>query len=338
MKARKILLLGIVALMAGAIYAAVSFLTSGRAPDTLLISGNIEAHESVLGFQVPGRIIDLVVEEGTWVEKDAIIARLDDRDYRQQVANDEAALKVAEAELTLALAGSRHQQIEAARQAVLDAKAEMEQRRLDYDRATALFSENATNKQQRDLAETGWKRAQAAHAQAVQHYDQAVEGTRKEDIEIARAHVDHAREALKTSKINLDHTMLRAPHDGVVVVRQSELGEYVAPGAPVMTVANLDDIWLRGYVGETDLGRIRWGQTATISTDTYPGKTYTGRISFISEKAEFTPKSVETHKERVTLVYRIKIDLKNPNYELKPGMPADAAIALTPAPASETAP
>jgi HlyD family secretion protein len=93
-----------------------------------------------------------------------------------------------------------------------------------------------------------------------------------------------------------------------------------------VTLADLNNVWLRGYISETDLGRIRWGTPATITTDTYPGKQYRGRVSFISSEAEFTPKSVETHKERVTLVYRIKIEVENPNNELKPGMPADAVI------------
>jgi HlyD family secretion protein len=111
-------------------------------------------------------------------------------------------------------------------------------------------------------------------------------------------------------------------------VRQAELGEVVSPGSPVVTLSDLDHIWLRAYIAETDLGRIRWGQDATVTTDTYPGKQYHGRISFISSTAEFTPKSVQTFKERVTLVYRIKIDIDNPSHELKPGMPADAHIAL----------
>jgi HlyD family secretion protein len=114
----------------------------------------------------------------------------------------------------------------------------------------------------------------------------------------------------------------------VITVRQAELGEVVVPGTPIVTLADLDHIWLRAYIAETDLGRIRWGQDATITTDTYPGKQYHGRISFIASTAEFTPKSVQTYKERVTLVYRIKIDIDNPNHELKPGMPADAHIAL----------
>jgi HlyD family secretion protein len=115
----------------------------------------------------------------------------------------------------------------------------------------------------------------------------------------------------------------------VVTVRQAELGEVVAPGSPVVTLSDLDHIWLRAYVAEADLGRIAWGQNVTITTDTYPGKQYHGGISFISSTAEFTPKSVQTYKERVTLVYRIKIDIDNFNHELKPGMPADARIDLT---------
>jgi HlyD family secretion protein len=106
------------------------------------------------------------------------------------------------------------------------------------------------------------------------------------------------------------------------------MGEVVSPGTPVVSIADLEHVWLRAYVAETDLGRIHWGQAVTVTTDTYPGKTYKGRISFISPQAEFTPKSVETHKERVTLVYRMKIDLENSNLELKPGMPADAVIEL----------
>jgi len=123
--------------------------------------------------------------------------------------------------------------------------------------------------------------------------------------------------------------LLRAPKSGVITVRQAEIGEVMAPGTPVVTIADVDHLWLRGYINETDLGRVRWGQTALVKTDTFPGKTYKGRVSFISSEAEFTPKSVETHEERVTLVYRIKIDLENTNQELKPGMPADAEIELT---------
>jgi HlyD family secretion protein len=305
------------------------WLRSGSAA-VLLLSGNIEAHESLLSFQVSGRIIDLPVEEGKWVEQDAIMARLDDRDYRQQVSTDEAALNVAEAQLKLALAGTRHQELEAIRQAMLNAEANRDQRKLDYERARQLYEADATSRENFDLADTNFKQAQAAYEQARQNFDQAVEGTRKEEIAIAVATADQARETLKYARIQLDHTLLRAPFTGVALVRQAEVGEVVSPGTPVFTFADLKHIWLRAYVAETDVGRIRWGQSAAVTIDSMPGKTWTGRISFIASKAEFTPKSVETHKERVTLVYRIKIDIYNPNYELKPGMPADARLSLLP--------
>jgi len=129
--------------------------------------------------------------------------------------------------------------------------------------------------------------------------------------------------------VRLEYVRLIAPFDGVVLVREAELGEVVAPGAPVVTLADLAHVWIRAYVAEGDLGRVHWGQAATVHTDTYPGKTYRGRVAFISSEAEFTPKTVQTAEERVTLVYRIKIDVDNPGLELKPGMPADALIDLS---------
>ena len=299
-----------------------------EAEDVLLLSGNIEAHESLLSFKVQGRIVELPVEEGQWVEEGQLLARLDAADFRQQVALDEAAMRVRESELALAIAGSRRQEIEAAEQVLLDAEADLKQKQLDFDRAQNLFKEEVISAQARDLAETALKRAQAARENARQRLDAIREGTRQEEIAVARANVVQARERRQLSRVNFDYTELRAPRAGVITVRQAELGEVMTPGSPVATLADLNNVWLRGYVPETDLGRIRWGQPARLRTDTYPGKDYTGRISFIADKAEFTPKSIQTYKERVTLVYRIKIDVQNPNHELKPGMPADAVIDL----------
>ena len=120
--------------------------------------------------------------------------------------------------------------------------------------------------------------------------------------------------------------MLTAPFQGLVLSDHIEAGEYVVPGTPVVTVGNIENAWMRGYINESDLGRVKVGQTAKITTDTWPGKTYEGKVSFISPEAEFTPKNVQTAKERTKLVYRIKIDIPNPQMELKPGMPADAVI------------
>jgi HlyD family secretion protein len=294
----------------------------------LTLSGNIEAHESLLSFKVQGRIIDLPVEEGQSVERGALLARLDDADYVQRVRIDEANVHVRKSNLALTLAGTREQEVKASQQTMLDAQANLQQKKLDYDRAQSLFSKDEVSAQDRDLADTALKRAQATFQAAQQRYNEAVEGSRKEDIVIARANLTEANANLGLSRVTLDYTTLRAPSAGVITVRPAELGEVVAPGTPVVTLADLEHVWLRAYIAETDLGRIRWGQEATLTTDTYPGKQYHGRISFISSSAEFTPKSVQTYKERVTLVYRIKIDVDNPQHELKPGMPADAHVDL----------
>ncbi|MGA7540820.1 MAG: efflux RND transporter periplasmic adaptor subunit [Steroidobacteraceae bacterium] len=319
-------------LLAAAIVAGVYFyprLTRKTEPENrITLSGNIEAHESLVGFKVPGRIVDLPVEEGQSVEQGTLLARLDDADYKQKVQIDEATVRVRKSNLALTLAGTRVQEVKASQQAMLDAEADMQQKKLDYERAQRLFAKDEVSAQDRDLADTALKRAEATFKAAQQRYSEAVEGSRKEDIAIARANLKEAKANRGLSQVNLDYTTLLAPTTGVITVRQAEIGEVVVPGTPVITLADLDHIWLRAYIAETDLGRIRWGQEATITTDTYPGKQYHGRISFISSSAEFTPKSVQTYKERVTLVYRIKIDIDNPNHELKPGMPADAHIDL----------
>jgi HlyD family secretion protein len=324
-----LILLGALAVTSGA-YIYVRSAADRAADGFIRISGNIEAHESVVSFKVQGRIVELPVQEGQFVKQGDLLARLDDDDYRQQVRVDEAIVRTREAELELAMAGSRTQEIQAAKQSLIDAKADLELKRTEFTRRQALLAEQGVSREDVDSAATQLKRAQATYERVKHSYDQIVEGTRKEEIAVRRANLELAREALKMSRVKLAYTVLSAPVSGVALVRQAELGEVVSPGTPVVTIADIDHVWMRGYINETDLGRLRWGQPARVRIDTYPNRAYQGRVSFISSQAEFTPKSVETYKERVTLVYRIKIDLDNPNHELKPGMPAEAVIDLTP--------
>jgi HlyD family secretion protein len=326
---RLILILLCVAVAAGVYF--YPRLAKKTAPaNQIILSGNIEAHESMVSFKVQGRIVKLPVEEGQQVAQGALLAQLEDADLEQKVRIDEASVEVRKSNLALTLAGTRQQEIRASQQAVMDAQADLDEKKLDNQRADALYAKDEISTQDRDLAATALKRSEANFKAAEQRSNEAVEGSRKEDIAIARANLNQADANLGLSRIDLSYTTLRAPAAGVITVRQAELGEVVSPGSPVVTLADLDHIWLRAYIAETDLGRIHWGQDATITTDTYPGKQYHGRISFISPDAEFTPKSVQTYKERVTLVYRIKIDIDNPNHELKPGMPADARLELAP--------
>ncbi len=293
--------------------------TLGAVPDALLVSGNVEAHQSLVSFKdVTSRIVELPFDEGQWVEQGTLLARLDDSNYKQQVAVDEAAVKVQQEQLA-----SARESLAAAEHTVVNDQADFSQKSIDDQRFQELWKQGATSAQSRDLADTAMKQSQAALQR-----DQALERVARQNIATAEANIRNAQETLRLAKIMLGYTILRAPFSGVILVRQTELGEVMQPGTPVITLADLDHVWLRAYVSETDLGKIRWGQSATVTTDTYPGKSYPGRISFISSSAEFTPKSVETHQERVTLVYRIKIDVENPTHALKPGMPADALIQL----------
>ncbi len=319
-------------LLAAAIAAGVFFyprLAKKPGPvNQLTLSGNIEAHESLVSFKVQGRVVDLPVEEGQQVEQGELLARLEDADFKQKVRIDEASVRVRQSDLALTLAGTREQELKASQQTMIDAEADLEEKKLDNDRAQQLFAKDEVSAQDRDLAATAQKRTEATFKTTQQRYNEAVEGSRKEDVAIAQANLNEASANLGLSRVNLDYTTLHAPSTGVITVRQAELGEVVAPGTPVVTLADLDHIWLRAYLAETDLGRIHWGQDATVTTDTYPGKQYHGRISFIASNAEFTPKSVQTYQERVTLVYRINNDIDNSNHDLKPGMPADAHLEL----------
>lgn len=299
---------------------------SQKSDTTLKISGNIEAHESVVGFKVQGRLVELPIEEGQLVKAGDLLAKLDQTDYLQQVDIDDAMVKNREAELKLSLSGSRVQEKKSAEQAVVDAQAALELSKADAQRYQALYEKDEVSAQIRDTYATSLKRAQASYERAKQNLDMVNEGVRKEQIAINQAGVNSARQALGMSKIKLGYTSLFAPTTGVALVRHAEIGEIMAAGTPVVTIADLDHLWLRGYISETDVGKVKLGQLVAIKSDTFPGKSYTGKISFISSQAEFTPKSVETHKERVTLVYRVKIDLDNSTHELKPGMPADAYI------------
>lgn len=292
------------------------------AATSVTLSGNIEAHESVLSFtQVQAPIIALPFDEGASVARDAVLARVDDSLYRQQVEIDRTNQKVAAAQVAV-----NESNLLAAEKTVMSDEADLEQKERDYARAEMLVKTAATSVQARDQAQTAAARAAAALA-----HDQAMVQVARSNVALAQATEMAAEAKLKLDQVTLGYTELRAPFAGVLTVREAELGQLAGPGVAIFTLADIDHVWLRAYVNEQDIGKVRLDQPVDVTTDTYPGKKYKGRISFISPDAEFTPKTVETHAERVTLVYRVRIDIDNPSHELLPGMPADATIALLPA-------
>jgi HlyD family secretion protein len=289
------------------------------ATDQVMVSGNIEAHESVLSFtQVQAPIVELPFDEGAVVQSGTVLARIDDRPYQQQVEIDRTNLQVATAQVTV-----NESNLIAAQKNVTSDQFDLSEKQRDFARTEDLALKNAVSIQSRDLGQTAAQQSAAALAR-----DQAMVKVAQANIDLARRNVDATSAKIKLDEITLAYAVLRAPFTGVISVREAELGQLAGPGVAIFTLDDLDHIWLRAYVNEPDIGKVRLGEAVDVTTDTYPAKIYHGRISFISPQAEFTPKTVETHAERVTLVYRVRIDIDNPTHELLPGMPADAAIPL----------
>ncbi|MFT3830442.1 MAG: HlyD family efflux transporter periplasmic adaptor subunit [Opitutaceae bacterium] len=300
-----------------------------RLPNTdtaLHLSGNIEAVDAQLGFKIPGRVAARLVSEGERVTAGQLVARLDDTEQREQVALRGAELAAAEATLADLVAGSRPQEIATARAALRSAEADRDRARLELTRQQELRRRDVSAARDLESAEANHAVAAARAEQAAEALKLAEEGPRKDAVAAARARVEIARASLTLAETQLENTRLLAPFAGIVLSHNIEPGEFVSAGTPVITAADLAHVWVRAYVNQTDLGRIRHGQPAEVRTDTFPEKVYRGTVGFISAEAEFTPKTVQTEKERVKLVFRVKIDLENSADELKPGMPADATL------------
>jgi HlyD family secretion protein len=325
---RRILLIAIIAVViAGLLY---YFFTRDikKGSDFIKISGNIETTEVDVGFKISGRIVSRFFEEGDWVVQGKVLAKLDDEDLRNRIEVARATLKSAQARLNKLLVGSRPEEIKVAESNLHRAKFDLENKEAHYDRMKPLFERGVIPKETLDNAEAGFKIAKASYQNALESYLLVEEGPRKEDIEDARAQVDQARASLKLNETQISYTTLHSPISGVVLVKSGEIGEVVNPGTSIVTIANIENVWLKAYIPETDLSKVKWGQEVIVNTDLQPKKEYQGRISFISSQAEFTPKQIQTERERVTLVYRIKVDIPNLDHELKPGMPADGRILL----------
>ncbi|WP_343676647.1 HlyD family secretion protein [Paraburkholderia heleia] len=285
----------------------------------VVVSGNIEAHQSVLSVtQVQAPIVYLPFDEGAWVKRGTVLARVDDRIYHRQADIDGANLKVQLAQVQANINSQS-----AVQNSVKSDEFDLAEKKLDLGRAEVLAQHDAVSLQTRDLARTAERQSAATLA-----HDSAMAVAAQNAVALAQANVEAARAKLQLDETMLSYTELRAPFDGVIAVREAELGELAGPGVAVFTLDELEHVWLRVYVNEPDIGRIRLGEAADVTTDAWPSRVYRGRVSFISPQAEFTPKTVETHAERVTLVYRVRIDIDNPTHELLPGMPADASIAL----------
>jgi len=380
--------------LAAAAVAAVALWRAARAragESELRLSGNIELTEVQLSFKTPGRLEELVVEEGDAVQAGQVVARLDTAElerarereaaaaeaaargveqtraaleYQEKALEEERAVRRAELEaaqrrLEELQAGSRRQEIEAARAALREAEAQFGLAQRDWERAQTLHRNEDISTAQFEQFRTRFEAASAGLRRAREQASLVEEGPRKEQVEQQRAAVERAKAALRLADagalelerrrkelamrqaemeraraqlavldVQLAERVLRSPMAGIVLSKNAERGEVVAGGAAVVTIGDMAKPWLRGYIAERHLGRVKPGQAAEVTTDSYPGKKYAGRVTFLSSEAEFTPKQIQTEEERQKLVYRIKIEMENPRLELKLNMPADAVLRL----------
>jgi len=371
--------------------AACNWLDQGKDANRIALSGNIELQKVDLAFKTPGRVVELVADEGDTIAAGSVTARLDSdqlsgqrrqavaklksarsrlgemeaqilfqrENVRAQIAERQAQVQQAEAVLRKNLKGSRDQEIKTGQAGVDRATAELEKAESDWTRAQELFRNEDISRAQYEQYRAAFTAAEASLTETKEHLKLVEEGPRQEDIELSRAAVAQANARLELAEslkldirrnekametlraeieaaeaqiavidVQVTDNELRSPITGVVLVKTIEEGEVVAGGTSILTVGDLEHPWVRGYLSQTDLGRVKLGQEVRVTTDSFPGKEYLGRVSFISSEAEFTPKQIQSSEERVKLVYRIKVDINNQNQELKLNMPVDAEILL----------
>ncbi len=326
---RKTLLL----LTAGLALAAGAFFALRQGPKDssgLKISGTVEVTSTELSFKVGGRLAQRMVDEGEMVATGQLVAQLEDSELQDERRIRMADQRAAQAGLSDLLAGSRREEIAQGEAAQARMKADADRLARDGVRAEELFRREVIPLKDLEAARAARDASAAALREAEARLKLLKAGPRPDAVQQARARTESSSALLALAETRLSQGTLTSPLAGLVLAKHVEPGELLAAGAPVITVGKLDEVWLRGYIPENELGRVKVGQAARVTVDTWPGRVFEGRISFISPQAEFTPKNVQTEKERVKLVYRIKITLPNPRMELKPGMPADAVIVTTP--------
>lgn len=302
----------------------------GRGEDdagVLRASGTVEATDADLGFQVGGRLESVNVMEGDRVSAGAELARLEASDLNARRAAAAAQVDAARAQLAELERGARPEELAQARSAETAAREQMEDAGRVLERMRPLYEGGAVSRQTLDQAQTAYEVARAQHAQAREQADMVQSGPRAERKVAQRAVVEQAEALVGQADAALEHAVIHAPFAGVVSVRHREEGEAVSPGAPVLTLMNPADRWVRIYVREDEIGRVVIGQRAEIRSDTDPSRSFGGRVTYIAANAEFTPRNVQTTEERVKLVYAVKVQITDdPEMMLKPGVPADVQL------------
>ncbi|KQW55352.1 HlyD family efflux transporter periplasmic adaptor subunit [Variovorax sp. Root411] len=300
--------------------------------DQLVLYGNVDLRQVSLAFNGNERVAELAVREGDRVHAGQILGRLDTRSLVLRVAQSQARIGVQEQALLRLKTGSRPEEVAQAGAQVAAAQADAELALQQFARLQAIGATTAgraVSQQDLDSAQARRKVALAQLDNARKAQQLVVTGPRKEDIGQAQAQLESARAELALMNHQLTEAELKAPIDAVVRARLLEPGDMASPQRPAFTLAITDPKWVRAYVAEPDLGRVRAGQEARVSTDSQPGEAIAGKVGYISSVAEFTPKTVQTEELRSSLVYEIRVMVDDKEDRLRLGMPATVRLQLS---------
>ena len=289
-------------------------------------SGTLEAVEVNIASKVAGQLLKLNVEEGSKVNVGDTIATLDHEMLQLQLQQAQAGVDLADAQYRLLLNGARTEDLRSAEEMVRQSESSFETAKTDYDRIKELFSTNSVSKKQYEDAESRFTITQAQLSSAKQNLQKLQRFARPEDINAAKARVDQARAQANLIKKQIIDSYIFAPVSGTITYKPVEVGELIGTGTVLVRISRLEKLELMIYVNETELGKVKLGSTADVVIDTYPDKTFPGKVVYVSPVAEFTPRNVQTKDERTKLVFGVKLEVENSNGELKSGMPADAFV------------
>jgi HlyD family secretion protein len=326
----KIVILAVIFVTAG-VLGALWFIKNKDNPSgtELKIYGNIDIRDANLAFNEKERIARVLVEEGDRVTVGQVLAIQQTHRLEAQIREAEAQIAAQKEVVKRFEVGTRWQEIEQARAELAAAKATVRNSRLNFERIKKTSGAGATSEQALDNARAQLDVDQAELKVKEKALNLALEGPRKEDISAAKNHLEALKASLSLLKIRLSDMTLTSPAAGVIQNRNLEPGEMASPDRPVVTLALTDPKWVRAYVPEPDLGRIKLGMTAKIMSDSFPDQTFDGWIGFISPVAEFTPKTVETEDLRTKLVYEVRVFVYDSKDLLRLGMPVTVIVDST---------
>ncbi|HEY5123142.1 MAG TPA: efflux RND transporter periplasmic adaptor subunit [Ignavibacteria bacterium] len=297
-------------------------------PNVIKASGTIETTNVTVSSKSNGQIKIITVKEGDQVKAGDVLLEIDHEMLDIQLRQSEAGTEFSDAQLKLLKSGARKEDIRQSQESVNQAKTNLDQAKQDLERMKTLYETNTVTKKQYDDAASKYDITVAQYNSSRENYNKIKTLTRPEDIESARANVKKSVANTEAIKKNIEDCKVIAPIDGFITQKYVELGENVVPSASLFKISDLKTVKLIIYVTEEELGKVKLGEKADITVDSFKDKVFSGEVIFISSEAEFTPKNIQTPEERTKLVYAVKIQIPNPQFELKSGMPADAKITL----------